>query len=287
MTFFDAVVHLFIPHDSNNHRPRLLHPHAFLAYVVFIVFFGFGIRAASNIAPEILGIATNISVEDLLYDTNLKRQESDLPPLILNPKLSQAAYNKAQNMFSQNYWAHFGPNGESPWDFIVSSGYSYSFAGENLAKDFNESSSVVQAWMDSPTHKDNILKSEYKDIGFAVVNGKFNGQETTLVVQMFGTSNSNNQASDNFNIIEESAKASDSQELIVAGVSKLPILNVKTLNKSVTILLLGLLMIVLVLDGILISMRKTIRISGHNIAHILFLGAFLGAVWLTAAGSIR
>lgn len=280
MTFLEAVTHLFIPHDSNNHRSRILHPQAFLAYIIFIIFFGFGIRAASNIAPQILGIATNISVEDLLYDTNLKRQESGLSPLTINTKLSQAAYKKAQNMFTQDYWAHFGPNGESPWDFIVSSGYSYSFAGENLAKDFNDSSSVVQAWMDSPTHKDNILKSEYKDIGFAVVNGKLNGQETTLVVQMFGTTNSNIQASDNFLLAE-------SDKVTVAGVSKLPILDIKTLNKSVTILLLGLLLIVLVLDGILISMRKTIRISGHNIAHVLFLGAFLAAIWLTATGSIR
>lgn len=281
MTFLEAAVHLFIPHDSNNHRSRILHPHAFLAYIVFIVFFGFGIRAASNIAPHILGIATNISVEDLLYDTNLKRQESGLPTLTISTKLSQAAYKKAQNMFSEDYWAHFGPNGESPWDFIISSGYSYSYAGENLAKDFNDSPSVVQAWMDSPTHRDNMLKSEYKDIGFAVVNGKLNGQETTLVVQMFGTSNSSNtQASDNFLLAE-------SDKVTVAGASKLPILDIKTLNKSVTILLLGLLIIVLVLDGILIWQKKTIRISGHNIAHILFLGAFLAAIWLTAAGSIR
>lgn len=284
MTLAAALNHLFIPHDSNNQRPRVLHPHAFLAYIVFIIFFGFGIRAASNVAPQILGIATNISVEDLLVNTNKKRQDAGLPSLSINPQLSKAAYNKAQDMFTNDYWAHFGPNGESPWDFIISSGYSYSFAGENLAKDFDDSNSVVEAWMESPTHRDNILKPEYQDIGFAVVNGNLNGQETTLVIQMLGTSTKPTQALDTFT---QEKTSPETQNLIVAGVSQFPVLDIKTLNKSVTILLLGLIIIVLILDGILISMRKTIRISGHNVAHILFLVAFMTAVWLTTTGAIR
>ncbi len=144
--------------------------------------------------------------------------------------------------------------------------------------------------MASPTHRDNILKSEYRDIGLAVVNGNLNGQETTLVVQMFGASTKpTSQVADTFagEKVEATADVSQNQNLIVAGVSQFPVLDIKTLNKSVTILLLGLIIIVLILDGILISMRKTIRISGHNVAHILFLVAFMTAVWLTTTGAIR
>jgi hypothetical protein len=89
-------------------------------------------------------------------------------------------------MFSNNYWAHFSPQGKSPWDFIVGAGYTYTLAGENLAKNFNDSVGVVDAWMNSPSHRENLLKPGYKEIGFAVVNGTLNGEETTLVVQMFG-----------------------------------------------------------------------------------------------------
>lgn len=300
MTLYSALTHLFLPHDSNNHKSRLLHPHAFLTYIVFIVFFGFGIRAISYVAPQILGIATNISVEELLQSTNQQRQKAGLSVLILNPRLSKAAEEKANNMFQNNYWAHFGPDGESPWDFIISSGYTYSYAGENLAKDFNDSVSVVDAWMASPTHKDNILKSEYNDIGFAVVNGMLNGQETTLVVQMFGSSTTAELTTEantpfveevasitSFNDTSQAPKEPVQQELIIAGVRQLPVLDIKTLNKSVTLLLLGLVVLVLILDGILIWKRKTIRISGHNISHVLFLVAFISLVWLTTTGAIR
>ena len=74
-------------------------------------------------------------------------------------------------MFSKNYWAHFAPDGStSPWDFIHQSGYNYIFAGENLAKGFTDANSVVAAWMNSPSHRENILSNKYKDVDR--VNGK-------------------------------------------------------------------------------------------------------------------
>ncbi len=94
---------------------------------------------------------------------------------------------KATDMFARNYWAHYGPDGTTPWSFITNSGYEYEYAGENLAKNFMFSDGVVQAWMESPTHRENILRNEYTEIGYAIQNGVLNGEETTLVVQMFGT----------------------------------------------------------------------------------------------------
>jgi hypothetical protein len=68
----------------------------------------------------------------------------------------------------------------------LASGYQYTAAGENLAKDFNMSAGVVAGWMASPLHKDNILNTMYNDVGYAVVNGVLQGSETTLVVAMYG-----------------------------------------------------------------------------------------------------
>ena len=136
---------------------------------------------------NVLGFATDISSDRLFALTNEKRVNNGLPELAYNSQLAAAAAGKAQDMFTKGYWAHFGPNGESPWTFILGSGYSYDTAGENLAKNYTTSGEVVDAWMDSPTHRENVLKSSYRDVGFAVANGNLGGEDTTLVVQMFGS----------------------------------------------------------------------------------------------------
>lgn len=282
MTFSDLFIHLFIPHESNNHKSKLLHSNLYLFYILFFIFFGVGLKVVKRTVPNILGIATNISVNDLLENTNQQRVNSGLAPLSLNTQLSQAAQDKALDMFKDNYWAHFGPNGKSPWNFIQTQGYRYSYAGENLAKDFNDSSGVVNAWMNSNSHKDNILKPEYKDIGFAIVNGTLNGQETTLVVQMFGTPSQSQQIiADNNSVLPTVVST-----VIVKGVNKTPLFNISFVNKSVSLFILGLLIIVLVLDGLVIWQRKTLRISGHNFAHIIFLLAIIAVIWLTGTGAI-
>ena len=182
------LVHAFLPHHTNNHRARALHIDAFLVYIFAFLMFQIVTWVGSMRLPDILGYATDIHLEQLLTLTNAKRQEAGLSPLALNGQLSQAAAGKAADMFAKGYWAHTSPDGKLPWDFIVGAGYKYTVAGENLAKNFNNSSGVVDAWLASASHKENLLKPGYRDIGFAVVNGTLNGEETTLVVQMFGTS---------------------------------------------------------------------------------------------------
>jgi hypothetical protein len=185
----DLLVHLFLPHHTNNHRAKVLQINALFIYLLFFVVFNLTIRIIHRSAPEILGYATDIYVDQLFADTNNVRTVAGLPSLNLNSQLSQAAANKAQYMFEHNFWAHNSPDGRTPWEFITASGYKYSLAGENLAKNFNNSQSVVDAWMASPSHRDNLLKSGYQDVGFAVVNGTLNGEQITLVVQMFGSTN--------------------------------------------------------------------------------------------------
>lgn len=172
----------FIPTQKNRYKPYLLRKVALVAYSFIIVFvnsFG-GIFGITKVE------ASTISIENIISLTNQERTSSGLNSLNENSQLDAAALAKANNMFEQQYWDHFGPNGETPWQFIRAEGYNYVYAGENLAKGFQTAEGVHEAWMASPTHAANIMSGNYKDIGVAVVQGVLLGKQTTLVVQMLG-----------------------------------------------------------------------------------------------------
>jgi len=172
----------FIPTQKNRYKPYLLRKVALVAYSFIIVFvnsFG-GIFGITKVE------ASTISTANIISLTNQERTASGLNSLNENSQLDAAALAKANNMFEQQYWDHFGPNGETPWQFIRAEGYNYVYAGENLAKGFQTAEGVHEAWMASPTHAANIMSGNYKDIGVAVVQGVLLGKQTTLVVQMFG-----------------------------------------------------------------------------------------------------
>ena len=190
MHLIGILKHLFHPQRSNNHRPHFLHPKPVLFLSLIAVGFYQLVGLISTVHPvsgSILGYASNITVAQVIESTNAQRSASGLGVLKYNNQLGQAAVSKAQNMFSEGYWAHTSPSGAEPWDFIRSAGYRYKIAGENLARDFDSTSPMVNAWMNSPTHRANIMNPRYEEIGIAVVDGLLNGVETTLVVQMFGT----------------------------------------------------------------------------------------------------
>jgi hypothetical protein len=65
-------------------------------------------------------------------------------------------------------------------------GYEYIMAGENLAVNFLESEAVNTAWMNSPTHKANLLNKNYEQIGIGIAQGNYGNRESMFVVQMFG-----------------------------------------------------------------------------------------------------
>lgn len=179
--------HVFIPGQHNNHQSAALSHAALSAYLVIAVVAFVVLRNIAIQTQNVLGFATDISPERVIELTNQQRSSNGIGTVSYDALLTQAAYAKAQDMFSKGYWSHFGPSGESPWTFILGAGYQYEYAGENLAKNFMDSGAVVQAWMNSPTHRDNILNTHYRDVGVAVVNGNISGEDTTLVVQMFGS----------------------------------------------------------------------------------------------------
>lgn len=131
--------------------------------------------------------ASSVNINDLNYYANIERNNAGLASLNLNPMLNTAALNKANHMIANNYWAHVAPDGMTPWNFIDASGYVYSTAGENLALHYTSSNGVVAGWMASPSHKANVMNDQYTDVGYAVVDGVLLGNQTTLVVAMYGS----------------------------------------------------------------------------------------------------
>ncbi len=179
--------HFFIPHPETHAKAHLVSPVGLFVWVVLFILLQVSLNLVNSVHPGILGVNANIDYKEVIRLTNIERAKKGLGELRENPNLNVAAYEKGQNMFEEQYWAHYSPSGKDPWGFILRSGYKYSYAGENLARNFNTAPDAVVAWMNSPTHRDNILNSHYQDVGISVVHGTLNGEETTLIVQEFGT----------------------------------------------------------------------------------------------------
>lgn len=119
--------------------------------------------------------------------TNTDRAAQGLPALIHDPDLDRVAQAKANDMAAKGYFAHKSPDGKTPWYWLEQEKYPYVYAGENLAVDFTDSMDVEKAWMNSPTHRENILKAQYTHIGIAVAQGTYQGKEVTFVAQFFAS----------------------------------------------------------------------------------------------------
>jgi hypothetical protein len=119
--------------------------------------------------------------------TNEERSDINAQPLRRSATLDAAAKLKAEHMAKNQYFAHFAPDGTTPWHWFDEAGYVYAHAGENLAIHFTDSDEVVEAWMNSPSHKANIVSGKFTEIGVATAKGTYDGFDTVYVVQLFGT----------------------------------------------------------------------------------------------------
>jgi hypothetical protein len=127
-----------------------------------------------------------ITPENIIKLTNEERQKNRLPALVRNEELATAAYQKGQALIANREFAH-NLAGRRFSDWIKDAGYKYSYVGENLALDFYTGEGVVAAWLDSPTHRKNLLNDSFKEIGVAVMEGDLGSGKSTIVVQVFGT----------------------------------------------------------------------------------------------------
>lgn len=159
--------------------------------ILLVAFFIVRFDAGSLPGPlhsKVLSYATEMSLSGLLSGTNAARASQGLGALTLDIQLNNAAQMKAQDMASKDYWAHVAPDGTQPWYFFDQAGYTYLRAGENLAYGFSTSQGTVDGWMNSPSHRANIL-GDYRDVGFGIVNApsyQGSGQQT-IVVAHYGT----------------------------------------------------------------------------------------------------
>jgi hypothetical protein len=280
--------HFFSPGSSNNYRPRILHPQILILFILFFFSLGLLMSFTRQNYPQVLGVSSDISIDQLLVLTNQQRQLNGLPPLSIDSNLDQAALNKGNYMFAKDFWAHIAPDGTTPWSFIKSSGYNYSFAGENLARGYYNAQDVVNAWMASPSHKENMLSKNYKDVGFAVLTGKLNGEDTVLVVEMLGSrelavennlvQNSPQQAVPNSS--SSSVVNATTKEVVSnSNTSVKPLINAQTFSSNIAVITVTVFMFVLILDMIIIERKKILRFVGHNLDHVLFF-ILIGALIL-------
>ncbi len=315
MSLIDKLVHLLIPRESNNHKAKILHPSGLFALALFLIIFQGVLGFAEKKAPSVLGFAAQISIDEVVALTNSKRAEKGLPPLTLNQTLSSAAFTKGRDMIDRDYWAHTAPDGTTPWSFFNRFGYKYRYAGENLARDFNSASAAVEAWMNSPTHRDNILNPKYKEIGIGITEGDLAGSDTTIIVQFFGaTSGTQVRVAEAASTTQTPVLArqvsprptvvpTQTLEIVAAKpvASAAPVLitnlpleqedqkvlispfnTTKTLSFGVAVLLL----VVFLADAYLVSKRRITRIAGRSFAHFIFLLMLLSIVIIIRSGQI-
>lgn len=298
MILLRTVRHLFIPHESNNHRAKLLHHDSLILFLAGFLIFQFALSSFTLFKPRVLGFASQISPERVVELTNQERAKIGAPPLQINSHLSEAAQRKAGDMFAFNYWAHTSPSGRDPWSFFKETGYNFLFAGENLARDFATPESVVSAWMASPSHRENLLNPKYQEIGVAVIDGSLTGVETTLVVQLFGTPVvTTAQASPRSQLPPQAT--SEQQPSLSTSPGQFPaqilskslpqnkiFLSPFSITRNLGLILFVFLVGILTLDGIVAYRKKTLRLTGRTIAHLLFLVGAISVLIIAQQGVV-
>jgi len=145
-------------------------------------------NASSPVSSRVYSFAREtLSRESIIILTNNARVQNGLPPLKENQLLNAIAQSRAEDMLAKQYFAHVSPTGQQASDIAQEVGYHYKIIAENIGSgNFYTNQKIIDGWMQSPGHRNNILSSEVEDMGAAVLKGKFKGSETYIAVQIFG-----------------------------------------------------------------------------------------------------
>lgn len=177
----------FIPNPNNDYKPKSLQPRslvvittsAIVVKILVTIFLFFTYPTPAELSA--------IISQNMISLINQSRTQQGLLPLKENTSLNQYALLKGQDMVKRDYFAHDTPEGKRPWEWINKSNYDYVYAGENLAIDFTSAETVHEAFLNSESHRRNILNPKYLEVGIAVLNGEMSGHKTILLVEFFGT----------------------------------------------------------------------------------------------------
>ena len=224
----------FVSGAHNSYRPYFLRVETvgMTGLAIILLFLSSsaleGVITSSN-SPSVAAVVAS-SLVDL---ANVDRTANNLPPLIANDRLQNIAQMKADDMAAKSYFAHDSPDGHSPWYWFQLEGYRFSYAGENLAVYFSDSTAVNTAWMNSSEHRSNILNGDFTQVGIATARGMYQGQETVFVAEEFGTPQYSSDTADVAPVVPVVALATTSSVTestsvhspIVKGVSSAQIVN--------------------------------------------------------------
>jgi uncharacterized protein YkwD len=124
-------------------------------------------------APAPLGAVDLSALEQKLYvQQNAFRNAQNLGALQLDPRLVAIARMRAQDMVARNYFAHTAPTGETAFSLLSQAGYFYTIAGENIARnnypDAESASIAMDGFLNSPSHKENVMDGRFKNVGIGV-----------------------------------------------------------------------------------------------------------------------
>lgn len=133
--------------------------------------------------PEVPTTSSSLSSEEaeVVRLVNIERSKLGLPAFKISNELSNVARLKSQDMAMKNYFSHTSPTYGSPFEMMKQFGISYKMAGENIAKGYFSAQSVVNGWMNSSGHRENILNPGFQTIGV----GAYTLNNTIYWTQMF------------------------------------------------------------------------------------------------------
>lgn len=125
-----------------------------------------------------------LSEKDIISLSNAERKKKNIAALKKNEILTKIAETKGRAILEKQIFKH-NFNNRVFSDWIKDEDYEYAYAGENLAIDFASNESLLRAWMDSESHRKNILNKRFTEIGVAIIEGEFRGENTIIIVQIF------------------------------------------------------------------------------------------------------
>ena len=117
--------------------------------------------------------STSTYADQVVQLVNQERAKAGLKPLVSDRALAAMALDKAKDMYHNRYFSHYSPTYGSPFDMMRSYGIQYRYAGENIAMGQRTPQEVMNAWMKSPGHRQNILNPNFTKIGVAYYKGEW------------------------------------------------------------------------------------------------------------------
>jgi uncharacterized protein YkwD len=141
--------------------------------------------AQRELSPAQVSTSTTAPFQQqVLALINQNRRRGGCGNLTLDRRLIEAAFGHATDMARRDYFAHESPNGDSPGDRVTDAGFQWSRYGENIARGPASAYEVVNGWMHSPEHRENIMDCRFQEMGVGVA---FDGDKESYWVQDFGT----------------------------------------------------------------------------------------------------